>query len=118
MLSFIIPAYNAEKYIEAAILSCTRQVPEGEYEILVCDDASTDNTAQVVRNLAERIPEIKLYEHDENKGVCHSRNLLMQSMSSATKYVAFLDADDVFRDRAIARCIQKLEAPSTHRHPT
>lgn len=102
MLSILIPAYNAELYLADAIRSATRQVPEGTYEVLVCDDGSLDGTAALVRNLMTRYPALRLIEQAENQGVCAARNRLLKALSPKSRYVAFLDADDMFLPDALS----------------
>ena len=93
-ISVIIPVYNAEKYIEKAIKSCL-QLPEVK-EIVVVDDGYKDNSKEIVRELSERHPIIKIYEHpnNENRGAGSSRNLGIEKATQ--KYIAFLDADDFY----------------------
>lgn len=89
--SVIIPAYNAAATIEAAIQSCLSQslLP---LEIIVVDDASTDDTAAVVRSInSERLHLIIL---DKNSGPSVARNHGMDAARG--DYYAFLDADDVW----------------------
>lgn len=110
MISILIPAYNAARFIEAAIMSCTRQVPDGAFEVLVCDDGSTDDTVAIVTALQEKVPQLRLLQNPENMGVCTARNAMLNALSPATQYVAFLDADDVYLDGALGMSIEKLLA--------
>lgn len=64
--SIIIPAYNVNEYISKAIESVLKQNFEN-YELIVVNDASTDNTAEVVRKYEEKYSNIKLISHKENK---------------------------------------------------
>jgi glycosyltransferase involved in cell wall biosynthesis len=100
VLSILIPAYNAEKYIAAAIDSAAGQQIDGGREILVCDDGSTDRTAQIVRAKMRDIPGLKLFALDHNQGVCAARNRLLAEIDPQTDFVTFLDADDVLVENA------------------
>ncbi len=93
LVSIVIPAYNAAKYISETIGSVLNQSYQ-EFEIIVVDDASTDNTLQVVRGLAAKDNRIKLIElpHSGNPAVPRNRGV----KESTGKYIAFLDADDIW----------------------
>lgn len=89
-ISVIIPAYNAEHYIAKAIESCLSQT-YAPHEIIVVDDASTDNTTAV----AESYPSpVRLIRLEENMGTAVARNHAVQA--STGDWLAFLDADDWF----------------------
>lgn len=89
MLTWIIPVYNGEKYLAQAIDSILRQ-PCGDFEILVIDDGSTDNSLKIAQSYED--PRVKAI-HKENGGVSSARNLGIENAKS--KYIAFLDSDDV-----------------------
>jgi glycosyltransferase involved in cell wall biosynthesis len=86
--SVIIPAYNAERFVAAAIESALAQTRRVD-EIIVVDDGSTDGTAEVVR----RYPEVTLLQQ-ANSGPSVARNVAIAHASGA--YIAPLDADDVW----------------------
>lgn len=109
MLSILIPAYNAERFVVQAVLSATRQIDRYPVEILVCDDASTDDTARQLHSLQERVSSLRVLSHSTNRGVSAARNTLLASLDPATEYVAFFDADDVYVDGALGRSIGLLE---------
>ncbi|GEA03262.1 hypothetical protein KUL17_21590 [Alteromonas sp. KUL17] len=58
-LSVLVPAYNLEKYIKECLVSLCEQVTDFDFEVVVCDDASPDNTAGVIRSLALKYPVIR-----------------------------------------------------------
>lgn len=89
MISFIIPAYNAEKTLERCIESIISYKTE-ELEVLVIENGSSDMTTSISQKLEKRDSRIKLY-HSE-KGVSNARNLGMQEASG--KWIVFVDADD------------------------
>ena len=68
MLSFsvLIPVYNGERFIARALDSVLAQTWR-HFELQVCDDASTDGTAAILRRYAERDPRIRLLFHGQNK---------------------------------------------------
>ena len=67
VISVLMPAYNAERYIEAAIRSLEEQTVEN-WELIVVDDCSTDGTAQLLRRLAAEDPRIRPIFSAENRG--------------------------------------------------
>lgn len=92
-ISVIMPAYNAEKWIARAILSLQNQTFE-DWELCVVDDASTDNTIQVIENLMREEKRIRLEKNDVNLGCGLTRRKAIAMAEG--EYVAFLDSDDMF----------------------
>lgn len=90
LLSIVIPAYNAEKYIKNCIESITSQNID-DYEIIVVDDGSTDNTIPIVEELTKSNKKIKLYKQN-HKFAGAARNLGISK--ACGKYIHFVDADD------------------------
>ena len=89
-VSFIIPCYNVEPYIEKCINSITRQTIS-EIEIIPVDDGSPDGTGKILDRLAEKDPRIKVI-HKENAGVSAARNSGLQL--AIGDYIVFVDGDD------------------------
>lgn len=97
VISVIVPAYKAEKYIEQTLSSIREQSYKGVIETVVVDDCSPDNTLIVCRDFAKKVPEdelrpIKILENDSNSGVAATRNRAVKE--SIGEYVCFLDSDD------------------------
>ena len=94
-VSIIIPVFNAELYIEEAIISVLNQT-EQNFEIIVINDGSLDDTGNILNKFRNN-SKIQILEHQNklNRGVSCSRMLGVRQ--SRSKYVAFLDADDEFR---------------------
>lgn len=86
-----MPAYNAAPVIERAITSALAAVP-GRVEVIAVDDASTDDTADVLAALARDHPALTVLRHERNAGAGAARNTGLP-LASGT-YLAFLDADD------------------------
>jgi len=87
LVSVIIPAFNAASFLPHAVASVERQGYH-PLEIVVIDDGSTDNTAEVARSL----PSVTCYLHQQNKGPSAARNLGLRQAQG--EFIAFLDADD------------------------
>lgn len=92
-ISVIMPAYNAERWIARAILSLQHQT-FNDWELCVVDDASTDNTIQVVENFMREDNRIRLGRNDRNLGCGLTRRKAIAMAEG--EYVAFLDSDDTF----------------------
>lgn len=92
MISVVIPLYNKEKSIRATLESVLAQTYT-DYEVIIVDDGSTDNSLQVVRKGIRELGSNRVRViHQENGGVSSARN---KGIEEATgEYVAFLDADD------------------------
>ncbi|MFT4803185.1 MAG: glycosyltransferase involved in cell wall biosynthesis [Mariniflexile sp.] len=99
LLSVIIPVYNVEKYIEKCILSVVNNnLPVEDFEIIVVDDDSPDNSVSIVRSMMTGYAQIKLISQ-KNKGLGGARNTGI--LNASGKYVLFLDADDYLKENAL-----------------
>lgn len=90
-ISFIIPVYNAEKYLEGCLQSISNQ-SFVDFEILVVNDGSTDNSLEILNQYQKIEPRLKIFSQ-ENKGVSVARNVGMENAWG--EYLTFVDADDV-----------------------
>ena len=96
-INVIIPVYNYGKYLRQAIQSVLSQQFD-DYEIIVINDGSTDNTAEVLREF-ESHPKIKLITHKRNQGLVRSCHEAIEA--STGEYIVRLDADDYFDENAL-----------------
>lgn len=95
-MSVVIAVYNADKYIDEAIRSCLSQTHQ-DIEIIIVNDGSTDNTASIINEYAQKYHHIKVF-HQENKGVGAARN--QGNSMASSEFIAVLDADDIMlKDR-------------------
>ncbi len=92
-VSIVMPAYNAEKFIAEAILSVQAQT-YSNWELLIVDDCSTDDTAGIVERFAREDTRIRYYKQPENAGAAKARNKAIEMAQG--RYLAFLDSDDLW----------------------
>ncbi|RKX59155.1 MAG: hypothetical protein DRP29_05180 [Thermodesulfobacteriota bacterium] len=92
-VSVLMPAYNAEKYIEEAIDSVLKQTFT-DFELIIVNDCSTDNTKDVAYSAIKNDPRGFIIDLPENKGKAHALNYAIQQ--SKGQYICILDADDIF----------------------
>lgn len=104
LVSVIVPAYNAEKYIEEAIQSVVDQAYQN-WELIIVDDGSTDATSQIIASFEDK--RILLIEQ-ENAGVSAARNRGLSEVKG--KYITFLDADDVLPPQSLKARVEYLES--------
>jgi len=90
-ISAIIPTYNRAHLLPRAIKSVLNQTFQ-DFELIIVDDASTDNTGIVVREFQEKDKRIKYIKHKKNKGGSTVRNTGLREARG--RYIAFLDSDD------------------------
>ena len=102
LVSVIMPAYNAEKYIGQAIESVQKQTYEN-WELLIIDDGSTDKTCELVNQKALEDSRICLHKNPENKGVSYTRNRGVQLAKG--EWIAFLDSDDMWQPEKLQKQI-------------
>ena len=105
-VSIVMPAYNAEAYIEAAIRSVMSQTFEN-WELIVIDDGSQDATVDIVRRLAREDSRITFLQNENNMGVSKTRNRGMDL--AGDNYVAFLDSDDVWHPEKLEVQLARLK---------
>jgi len=102
LVSVITPAYNCEKYIEECMESVINQTYQN-WEMIIVNDKSTDNTKAIVEEYAKREPRIKLYNQDKNAGAAAARNKAIEL--SKGRFIAFLDSDDIWKPNKLERQI-------------
>jgi len=101
-VSVIIPTYNYGKYICDAVDSILKQT-YNDYEIIVVDDGSTDNTGEILKKYDDKLS----YYYIENQGPAAARNLGIKKAKG--KYISFLDSDDAFEPEKLEIQVDILE---------
>jgi len=108
LVSILMPAYNAERFIREAIESIQNQ-GYSNWELLILDDASTDPTLQVVKAFQD--DRIKVFKHEKNLGYLLSCNELFEKAEG--DFITFLDADDTCSSNRISTCLSEFETDSS-----
>lgn len=111
LVSILTPTYNAEKFIQATIESALNQTYQN-WEMILVDDASTDETVSIIEQYAQKDDRIKLFKLPENRGNGFARNAALEK--AIGKYIAYLDADDLWFPEKLEKQIQFLKANNLH----
>ena len=99
LVSIIMPSYNTAQYIAKTIQSVIRQTYTN-WELLIVDDCSTDNTEEIVASYATD-SRIRWMKNDLNCGAAMSRNRALREARG--KWIAFLDSDDLWEPQKLER---------------
>lgn len=91
MISIVVPSYNCADWIAASVESCLEQQVDDEIEVIVVDDASSDNTPDVLARF-QVDPRLRVFRESSNRGPAACRNRGIELASG--DYIALLDADD------------------------
>lgn len=109
MISVIIPCYNAADTIVRTLESVEEQTFK-DYEVVLIDDGSLDNTKNIVTNYIKE-KDNYVFLKQENKGVSTARNYGLNNAKG--KYIAFLDADDVYHPLFLETLFNEIEKNRT-----
>lgn len=93
LVSIITASYNVEQYIAETIASVQSQTYQ-DWEMIITDDASTDNTCKIIEEIAKKDGRIKLLKLKQNSGPAVARNQSIKKVRG--RFIAFLDADDIW----------------------
>lgn len=91
MISVIIPTFNAEKSIERAVESILNQTYQ-DFEIIICDDCSSDRTWDILKQISKKDKRIKIYKNEKNSKSAYTRNKAISK--SRGEFIMQLDDDD------------------------
>lgn len=110
MISIIMPSYNTANYIEASIESVRHQTYEN-WELIIVDDCSTDNTDEIVKPLLSDA-RIRYLKNEKNSGAAISRNRALREAKG--KWIAFLDSDDLWLPEKLEKQVAFMEQNGYH----
>lgn len=104
LVSIVMPSYNAEKFVSETIESVLRQTYTN-WELIIVDDCSKDNTAEVVANFQDA--RIRFMRNEKNSGAAVSRNRALREAKG--RWIAFLDSDDLWEPEKLEKQIAFME---------
>lgn len=107
-LSVIIPAYNLDKYIADCVISVCQQITSFEYEVIVCDDASTDTTAACLKQLDTTFTNLRVIIKPVNQGLAENMKTLLSHAKG--EYIAYVDGDDLAYPGKLQTQVDYLDA--------
>lgn len=111
LVSIITPTYNAEKFIGETLKSVQNQTYQN-WEMILVDDASKDETVKIISDFAEKDSRIKLFKLEKNSGNGFARNIALEK--AVGKYIAYLDADDLWFPNKLEKQIEFLKENNLH----
>lgn len=106
LVSIITPSYNAEEYIGETIESVLNQDYQN-WEMIIVDDISTDSTVDIIKKYAKKDKRIRYFILEEKGGASLARNKAIRESNG--KYIAFLDADDLWREDKLSKQVKFME---------
>ncbi len=106
LVSIITPSYNSAKFIRQCIKSVIAQAYTN-WEMLIVDDCSIDNSREIITSLAEKNKKIKKIFLENNVGAAEARNVAIRQAKG--KYIAFLDSDDLWESQKLEKQISFME---------
>lgn len=106
LVSIITPTYNAEKFIRKTLESVQNQSYKN-WEMILVDDASTDETVKIINEFTHKDTRIKVFQLAKNSGNGFARNVALEKATG--KYIAYLDADDLWFPMKLEKQIQFLK---------
>ncbi|QHJ13577.1 hypothetical protein FX988_03843 [Paraglaciecola mesophila] len=107
-LSVLVPAYNLQNFIAECLLSVLEQETDFDFEVIVCDDASTDKTQAVIATLETLFPnKLNAIYKTENQGLAANMGTLLAAATG--EYIAYLDGDDIALPSKLQRQVDYLD---------
>ena len=106
LVSIVVPVYNCEKFIRQTINTVKKQT-YNNWELLLVNDCSTDRSKEIIIKELKDDDRIKLLELEKNSGAAIARNKGIENARG--KYIAFLDADDLWNEEKIEKQIRFMK---------
>ena len=111
LVTIITPSYNCSKFISDTVNSVLSQ-SYSNWEMIIVDDCSTDNSVEIIERITGDNPKIKLIKLENNVGSAQSRNAALEVASG--RFIAFLDSDDIWYTDKLEKQVEfmlKRKAP-------
>ncbi len=106
IISIIMPLYNCEKFLKASVNSVISQRYKN-WELIIVDDSSRDNSYQIAKQLANSEDRIKLYQMKQNSGVAKVRNFAIKKARG--DFISFLDSDDLWESEKLQKQLSFMQ---------
>ncbi|MEO6304051.1 MAG: glycosyltransferase, partial [Bacteroidia bacterium] len=106
LISICIPTYNGEKYLEECIDSCLLQTFKN-YEIIICDDGSSDKTVEIIERYKSKHPAIKFFKNPKNLGLVGNWNKCIELTSG--EWIKFIFQDDSLREDCLEKFSKEID---------
>lgn len=106
LVSIITPSYNSSRFIEETVKSVQAQTYDN-WEMIIVDDCSKDNSREIIRQLAAQDQRIKPIDLETNGGAAVARNTAINAAKG--KYIAFLDSDDLWMPDKLEKQIRFMQ---------
>jgi teichuronic acid biosynthesis glycosyltransferase TuaG len=103
LVSIITPSYNSSQFIKECVSSVLRQTYRN-WELIIVDDCSRDNSRNIIRDLAKKDTRINTVFLQKNVGAAEARNIAIRKARG--KYIAFLDSDDIWLENKLKKQIK------------
>lgn len=107
-ISIVVPVYNAENYIEQTI-SMVRKQTFTDWELILVEDCSKDHSREVLKKIVDKLEDsrIRVIYKQKNEGAARARNTGLQAVTG--QYLAFLDADDIWKETKLEKELAFLQ---------
>jgi len=106
IISILTTAFNREKYIAAAVESIINSTYQN-WELIIVDDVSSDNTIEIAKEFEKKDPRIKVFVNEKNLGDYHNRNKAAEYATG--KYIKYVDADDMIYPYCLEQMVYYME---------
>ncbi len=107
LISICVPTYNGESYLRQCLESCVNQ-DFRDFEVIICDDGSTDNSVAINTEFSQKYPFIRLFHNEKNLGLVGNWNKCMELASG--QWIKFLFQDDVMLPNALQCFYENMDA--------
>ena len=113
-MSIIVPVFNVSPYLRRCLQSLTEQGLD-DYEVLLVNDASHDNSLAICQDWCRDHPQFRLLEHSTNRGLSEARNTGLSEAHG--EYVAFADSDDYLAPQTLSQALARMEGADVVEFP-
>ena len=107
LISICIPTYNGDKYLVECLNTCLKQ-SFTDYEIVICDDGSTDKTISVIEEYKSQYPLIKFFKNEKNLGLVGNWNKCIELSSG--KWIKFVFQDDYITEDCLQEYVNEIDS--------